>query len=139
MGWKSLPPQELPTSYPVNAFEKTLSNPNALIMAAFTCDPKCMGPSYGPNDELYWMRNPRFMRVMPPSSIHATRKVMKRSGSIICFATNAYRGLRSNNGDRTSIVAVIDSMYSTSCESRRLASAMSKLDASCPDLNRTSP
>ena len=31
------------------------------------------------------------------------------------------------------------SMYSISCESRRLASAIRSLDASRPDLNRTSP
>ena len=98
-----------------------------------------VGPSYGPNALLYWMRKPRLTRLMPESSIHATRNERVRSASNNSFITHAYLGCRSKTPLSEVTMLSHAARNSVASPSLRLASAISSSDASNPVLKMRSP
>lgn len=88
-GSKSLPPLPPPIGRPVSAFLKICSKPRNFTVPSVTLGWKRRPPLYGPSAELNSTRNPRLTRMFPSSSVHGTRKMSWRSGSVIRSSTAA--------------------------------------------------
>lgn len=99
-GSKSLPPLPPPMPSPVSAFLKICSKPRNLMMPRFTEGWKRRPPLYGPRALLNSTRKPRLTWTRPLSSVHGTRKMICRSGSISRSTRpgSAYSGRAASTG-----------------------------------------
>mmetsp|Transcript_33224 Transcript_33224/g.100139 ORF Transcript_33224/g.100139 Transcript_33224/m.100139 type:complete len:273 (+) Transcript_33224:919-1737(+) len=102
VGSKFEPPAAPPSRWPVSALANVASKAWALRWSAVTWRPKWRPPAYGPSDDAYCTRQPRFVRALPQSSMYVTRNETVRSGSRRILASHAY--LRATTLEETTTV-----------------------------------
>mmetsp|Transcript_33225 Transcript_33225/g.100142 ORF Transcript_33225/g.100142 Transcript_33225/m.100142 type:complete len:232 (+) Transcript_33225:919-1614(+) len=138
VGSKFEPPAAPPSRWPVSALANVASKAWALRWSAVTWRPKWRPPAYGPSDDAYCTRQPRFVRALPQSSMYVTRNETVRSGSRRILASHAYFGDRSKTGASDAMKLSNCARYSGFAPSRRFASFARSLTASGPVLKYNS-